>query len=301
MRYHRPPVKNNALCIVGLGLMGASLAMALRERHGNKYGPILGVARSQETVRKALARHIVDEASSDLGAMLKHPAMQTGGIVIMCTPVRTVVDHLSQYRDVFAPGTIITDMGSTKGEICNAMDGLPDHIFAIGSHPMCGKETAGIDVAEGNLYINRPWILSRTCRTDEATYAAVQQLAQDAGAITLEIAPQRHDAVLAISSHLPYALALSLMTTADQASLNESMIYPVMAGGFRDTSRVAASDVTMWVDILLSNGHAVSNTIRDFQFNLDQLTALIERQDADGLRAFISAAAEARRNKVKVK
>jgi prephenate dehydrogenase len=91
------------------------------------------------------------------------------------------------------------------------------------------------------------------------------------------------------------------MTTADQASLNESMIYPVMAGGFRDTSRVAASDVTMWVDILLSNGHAVSNTIRDFQFNLDQLTALIERQDADGLRAFISAAAEARRNKVKVK
>jgi prephenate dehydrogenase len=79
------------------------------------------------------------------------------------------------------------------------------------------------------------------------------------------------------------------------------MIYPVMAGGFKDTSRVAASDVTMWVDILMSNGRAITNTIRDFQFNLDQLTALIERQDSDGLRAFITAAAEARRTKVKVK
>ncbi|MCW1970794.1 MAG: prephenate dehydrogenase [Anaerolineae bacterium] len=294
-------MKNKALCIVGLGLMGASLAMALRERHGATYSPILGVARSPDTIRKALARNIVDEASSDLAAMLKHPAMQDGGIVVMCTPVRTLVEHLQQYRHDFPPGCIITDMGSTKGEICAAMDTLPESVFAVGSHPMCGKETAGIDVAEGNLYINRPWILSRTRRTDAAAYATVQQLAHDAGAVTLEIEATRHDAVLSVSSHLPYALALSLMTTADQASLNESMIYPVMAGGFRDTSRVAASDVSMWVDILLSNGRTITNTIRDFQFNLDQLTALIERQDADGLRAFISAAADARRNKVKVK
>lgn len=301
MRYHRTPVKNKALCIVGLGLMGASLAMALRERHGNQYSPILGVARSPDTIRKALERKIVDQASSDLAAMLKHPAMQAGGIVIMCTPVRTLVEHLQQYRHDFPAGCIITDMGSTKGEICAAMDTLPENVFAVGSHPMCGKETAGIDVAEGNLYINRPWILSRTRRTDDNAYATVQQLAHDAGAVTLEIEATRHDAVLSVSSHLPYALALSLMTTADQASLNESMIYPVMAGGFRDTSRVAASDVSMWVDILLSNGRAITNTIRDFQFNLDQLTALIERQDGEGLRAFLNAAADARRNKVKVK
>jgi prephenate dehydrogenase len=294
------PVKNNALCIVGLGLMGASLAMALRERLGtsyvSKYGRIYGVARSHDTIKKGLERGIIDAGGTDIRDGIANASM-----VIFCTPVQTIVQQLHEYANDFAEGCVITDMGSTKGDICAAMDNLPEHVYAIGSHPMCGKETAGIDVAEANLYINRPWILSRTRRTNDFAYERVKALASDVGAITLEIHANRHDNVLAVSSHLPYVLALSLMTTADQASLNDSMIYPVMAGGFKDTSRVAASDVTMWVDILMSNGRAITNTIRDFQFNLDQLTALIERQDSDGLRAFITAAAEARRTKVKVK
>jgi prephenate dehydrogenase len=248
------------------------------------------VARREETVREALARGMVESATTNFAS-----GVANADIVVLAAPVRTIIHQLRAQHGAFKPGAIITDLGSTKAEIVRIMDTLPAHLFAVGSHPMCGKEVTGLEAADADLYRGKRWILSRTARTDENAFQQIKQMAEAAGAVTLELDPARHDMLVAFASHLPYALAVALVAATEQAGLNDPAVWQVTASGFRDTSRVAASDVTMMLDILLTNVDAVSNAIRDFQFTLDQLTALLERKDEEGLRAYLTAAAEARR------
>ncbi len=290
----QPPVEIDNLCIVGLGLMGASLAMAVREHASQPGSPlrvrhITGVARRQETVRQGLARGIVDEAGTDFAV-----GVSRADVVVLAAPVRTILSQLRTQADAFMAGATVTDLGSTKLAIVQAMDHLPEGVHAVGSHPMCGKEVTGLDAADAHLYQGKRWILTRTARTSDSSLDLIQRLALTAGAVTLELDATRHDRLVAFASHLPYAVAISLITATEQASLDDSTLWQVTASGFRDTSRVAASDVTMMMDILLTNREAVCGAIRDFQFALDQLTALIERQDEAGLRAYLTAAAQAR-------
>ena len=274
------------LCIVGLGLMGGSLALALRA--AGYAGRLIGVSRSAETLRQA--QRMVDVATDDLGAA------READVVVLCTPVRTIIAQLEQLAGVCKPGAILTDMGSTKAQIVRAMDALPAHLRAVGSHPMCGKEAAGIWAAEAGLFHGAPWLITPTARTDEEALSVVRALAERVGALPRLMDAAQHDALLAFASHLPYALAVGLVTATDQFSLDHPEVWEVMAGGFRDTSRVAASDVTMWLDILLTNAEPVLAAIRDVQFALDQLTALLERRDEAGLRALLGAAAQARKS-----
>lgn len=281
-------LRQQSLCIVGLGLMGASLAMALRDHMDA--GRISAVTRREETARAAVERRVVAAADTDFAAGVAQADM-----VVLAAPVRTILVQLRAYRSAFKPGAVITDLGSTKSEIVQAMNELPENVHAVGSHPMCGKEVTGMDAAEAGLYRSKRWVLTRTSRTDEASFALVRELAEAAGAVTLELDAARHDMLVAFASHMPYALSTALVTATDQASLNDPAVWQVTASGFRDTSRVAASDVTMMLDILLTNGDAVVNAIRDFQFSLDQFTAMLERRDEEGLRAYLSAAAAARK------
>jgi prephenate dehydrogenase len=281
------PSITQSLCVVGIGLMGASFAMALKA--SGFLGRITGISRSDETMRKALERNIVDDASTDLRAV------RDASVIVLCTPVRLLIEQISELGAICKAGTIITDMGSTKTEIVRAMNALPPDVRAVGSHPMCGKETSGIDVAEATLYRGMPWILTRTERTDEESFQVVKSLAEQVGAIPREISVERHDVLLAFASHLPYALSTAMVSVTDQFGQNNPEVWQVMAGGYRDTSRVAASDVTMWLDILLTNADAITGAVRDFQFTLDQLTAMLERRDEAGLKAFIAAAVSARK------
>ena len=281
-----------SISIVGIGLMGASFAMALRA--AGDTNRLTGISRSEETRRKALARGIVDVATTDLAE-----GVRDADIVILCTPVRLLIEQIGQLATLCKPGAIITDMGSTKTQIVQAMDALPDHLLAIGSHPMCGKETAGIDVAEATLYQGAPWVLTRTKRTNDEAFAIIKALAEKVGAVPREIPVEQHDVLLSFASHLPYVLSTAMVSTTDNFAINQNMaqVWQVMAGGYRDTSRVAASDVTMWIDILLTNADAILNAVRDFQFNLDQFTAMLERRDETGLKAWMSQAAAARKAK----
>lgn len=276
-----------SVCIVGLGLMGASFAMALRA--SGYGGRLTGVSRSEETRRKALERGIVDDAATDLDMAAD------AGVVVLCTPVRLLIAQIGQLSAICKPGAILTDMGSTKAEIVRAMDALPEALRAVGSHPMCGKETAGIDAAEATLYRGAPWILTRTQRTDEEAFQTVKRLAEAVGAVPREIGVEDHDRLLAFASHLPYAVSTAMVAATDQFGLSHPEVWQVMAGGYRDTSRVAASDETMWLDIALTNREAILGAVRDYQFALDQFTALLERGDEAGLRAYITAVARARR------
>ncbi len=278
------------ICIVGIGLMGASFALALKARGYN--GRITGVSRSTATRDKALQRSVVDFATTDLAE-----GVRDADVIVLCTPVRLLVEQIAAVGALCRPGAIITDMGSTKSNVIAAMNALPAHVRAIGSHPMCGKETAGIDVAEPGLYENAPWILTRSARTDDEAFAVIQALAVLVGARPREIDVTQHDALLAHASHLPWAVSTAMVYTTDHFAVDHPAVWQVTAGGYRDTSRVAASDVTMWTDIALTNQSAILAAIRDFQFSLDQLAVLIERGDEAGLRSFIERAAVARKAK----
>jgi prephenate dehydrogenase len=282
-------MKHQSLCIVGLGLMGASLALAVR----NHYARITAVTRRQETADEAVKRNIVDAASTDFATGLRD-----ADLVVLAAPVRTILQQLHQMSDAFEESDIfpiITDLGSTKTEIVQAMNALPEHARAVGSHPMCGKEITGLDAADATLYQNKTWVLTRTQRTDSASFTTVTALAEAAGANTIELEAERHDRLVSLISHLPYAASAALMQTVDAASVNDDVVYRVAASGFRDTTRIAASDVNMMLDILMTNADAVLGSVRDFQFTLDQFTAMLERRDEAGLRAYLDAAAKARR------
>jgi prephenate dehydrogenase len=278
------------ICIVGIGLMGASFAMALRE--SGYSGRISGVSRSTTTGDKALARKIVDSAYIALD-----PAVRDADIVVLCTPVRLLVEQIGALASLCKDGALITDMGSTKSTVVAAMDALPSRLRAIGSHPMCGKETAGIDVAEASLYRDAPWILTRSTRTDAHAFETIKALAEQVGAKPREIDVAQHDALLSFASHLPYVLSTTLVYSTDQFGQDNPEVWNVMAGGYRDTSRVAASDVTMWLDILLTNKTAILAAIRDTQFALDQFNVMLERGDESGLRAYVERAASARKKR----
>ena len=277
------------ITIVGLGIMGASLALALKAR--GYTGMITGVARTDATCASALARGAVDAATTDL-----RTGLAEADLVVLATPARLLIDQIKVCGEICKDGAVITDMGSTKSAIVAAMNGLPARLSAVGGHPMCGKEKAGIDAAEAGLYVGAPWIVTPTDRSNDDALAMVRALASFVGARSREIAFADHDRLLAYASHLPYALSVALVTATDHFGASRPEVWEVMAGGFRDTSRVSASDETMWTDILLTNSGPLLAAIRDAQFALDQLGALIERGDEAGLRATLGAAARARRS-----
>ncbi|MBX7213626.1 MAG: prephenate dehydrogenase [Thermoflexales bacterium] len=280
----------NRICIVGLGVMGASLALALRER--GYTGHLTGVSRTLATRDTALGRRMVDAATIDLAE-----GVRAAELVVLATPVRLLIEQIGQCATSCADEAIITDMGSTKAAIVTAMDALPERLCAVGGHPMCGKETAGIDAADAGLYVGAPWILTRSARSTDPAYAKVRALAEFVGARPRDLAVATHDPLLAYASHLPYALSVALVTATAGFGQANPAVWEIMAGGFRDTSRVAASDVTMWTDILLTNPGPVSDALDDAQRAIDTLRGLIERQDAAGLADFLARAASARRNR----
>jgi len=274
------------LTIVGLGLMGGSLAGALRGqcRH------VVGIARRAETIEAALAGDLVDDATTDLEG-----GVAEADIVVLATPVRVILQQLATIAPLLPEGCLLMDLGSTKGDIVAAMAALPPHVQPLGGHPMCGKERSGIEVADPALYHKRTFILSPLPRTSTRALALGQALVQASGAEPLLVEAQRQDALVATVSHLPYLLACALVGTADATTSADPLVWEIVAGGFRDTSRVAGSDVTMMLDILLTNREKVVAATEVCLSQLQQLRALVASSDEAVLRTTLSAIRETRR------
>jgi prephenate dehydrogenase len=272
--------------IVGLGLMGGSLAGALR---GQCRG-VVGVARRAETVDAALAGDMVDDATTDLKG-----GVAEADIVVLAMPVRVILQQLATIAPLLPEGCLLMDLGSTKGDIVAAMAGLPPHVQPLGGHPMCGKERSGIEVADRTLYREHTFILSSLPRTSTRALALGQALVQAAGAEPLFVEAQRQDALVATVSHLPYLLACALVGTADATTSADPLVWEIVAGGFRDTSRVAGSDVTMMLDILLTNREKVVAATEVCLSQLQQLRELVANGDEGVLRTTLSAIRETRR------
>lgn len=281
------PLKECSIAVVGLGLMGASLCMDLKARQVCR--EVRGVARRTRTVLDAFFAGAVDLATNDL---------QTGvlgaDIVILATPVRTIIATLEEIGPRLWPGALVMDMGSTKTDICAAMNRLPAAVQAIGGHPMCGKETAGFEAAECGLYRDATWVLSPLPRTSPDALALATELVQAVGARPLVLDAERHDRLVASISHLPFLVASALTAAVAEVGASDPTVWEVAAGGFRDTSRVAASDTQMFLDILMTNRTAVLEQIERFQAHLGSLHDLLAGGDEAGLYAALAAAQRAR-------
>lgn len=267
-----------SVTVVGLGLMGASLCMDLAQNHLCR--EVRGVARRTDTVLQAFFSGAVDEATNDLAT-----GIQGADIVVLATPVRHIIATLDEIGPHLWPGALVTDMGSTKGDICAALNTLPDSVQPIGSHPMTGKETAGFEAAEPGLYRNAPWVLTPLPRTSPNALALAMELAQAVGARPIVLEPARHDRLVASISHLPFLLASALVHAVNDVGVDDPKVWELAAGGFRDTSRVAASDTRMFMDILLTNRVAVLEQLDLFACHLQDLRSLLADQDEQQLQA----------------
>jgi len=272
--------------IVGLGLMGGSLAGALC----GHCRTVIGVARRAETVEAALARGLVDQATTELAH-----GVSGSDIVILATPVRVILRQLSEIGSLLQEGCLLMDLGSTKAQIVAEMQDLPPHVQPLGGHPMCGKETSGIEAADPTIYRGATFITSPLARTSEAALALGHELVRAVGAHPLVIDAARQDYLVATISHLPYLLACALVSTADATTSADPLVWKIIAGGFRDTSRVAGSDVTMMVDILLTNREKVTKAVNTCIEQMQRLVCLVETGDKASLRTALSSIRRKRR------
>jgi prephenate dehydrogenase len=220
-------------------------------------------------------------------------------IIVLATPVNVIlaqIDELARLarQGLLRDGVIVADMGSTKAQICDALERLPAGVQPIGAHPMCGKESSGLDVAEAALYRGAPFVLCPLPRTTSQTVTLVRSLAEAVGAFPLEMDPVRHDRLAAAISHVPYLASLATFAAANDVAQADPMAWRLAAGGFRSTTRLAGSDDQMMADILLSNREPVLEQLDHLQRHLARLAALLTTNDAPRLRDLAAAARAAR-------
>ena len=279
------------LSVVGLGLMGAGLAMALRDRAET----VTGVDPNPVTRAYAVENGIVDNATDDLQAGVKD-----ADTVILAAPVRVITDMVRlRIGSYLRSNTLLIDIGSTKHDICQAMAHLPIGVNAIGGHPMTGKENSGIESADPDIYLDRPFVLCKTRRTTPAARLRALSLVEAVGAKAIEMEAERHDRIVAGISHLPYMLSASLVATVAREATDDTAFWELAAGGFRDMSRLAASDIKMMGDILSTNTRAVATLLAQFRVQLAQMESMLISGDHQRLLETLIPVREARLDWVK--
>jgi prephenate dehydrogenase len=230
----------------------------------------------------------VDDASNEIDAV------RDADLIVLATPVRTILRQLPRVGEIARDGALVLDLGSTKRAITRAMDQLPVRLFAVGGHPMCGKETSGFEAADASLYENKTFVLTPTARSSPAALATAQELAQTLGSNVVVMDAERHDQLVAAISHLPFVVASNLVNAVDDWANGESEVWKLAASGFRDTTRIAASDTDMMLDILLTNSENVADLMRHYSRLFGELADLIYDEEEEPLREKIKASAQAR-------
>lgn len=272
--------------IVGLGLLGGSLAIDLR--HHFPQMTLTGVARRQKTLDDAAALR-VDDAPVFTHLSDALTTTQGADLIIFCTPVQTVIEQLADIAPFVSPGVVITDVGSTKRMVMNAaVTALPAGVFFVGGHPMAGSDRAGLSHARAGLYRHATWALCTPAGVEEGA-AKLTALVQTIGARPLPIDAELHDALVALTSHLPHivACALAAQVLGDpQGELARAFI----AGGFRDTTRIAAANTAMWRDICLTNRDNIVRELNEMLAALEQWRDALRNNDAPHLEALLSRA-----------
>jgi len=268
-------LSESKIAIIGLGLMGGSLALGLR----GKCAAIYGIDSHQATLDLALSQHIVDYADCDPAKLL--PEVD---LVILAAPVPAILTLLQQLPRFTSHRCIVMDLGSSKQLIVEAMSRLPERFDPIGGHPICGKEKLSLSNAERTLYYAAPFLLTPLERTTPRALLAANQIIEAIGAKATILDASEHDRILASTSHLPFLLssALALATPNDVASF--------VGTGFKSTSRLAGTPSSMMLGVLQSNRENVLNALHEFQEQLAEIESAISANDFPQLESVLNNA-----------
>ncbi len=269
-------MKPKTIVIVGLGLMGASLALAMRKVFPS--AEILGLSRRRQSIQNARKKRIIDQGFTKI-----RPAVCRADVIFVCTPVDVTLDYLAEI-DRHAPDkTIVTDVGSVKGRIVSRVDRMKlKKIRFVGSHPMAGSHLRGMDNRVPGLYRGACVFVTPGRRTDQLALREVVRLWKKIGANPVLKSPAEHDRIVSAVSHLPHAIASALVRTIPEKFLRFS------GPGFLDTTRVSQGDPRLWVPIFGLNHQNLIKDLSAFQKNLNQITLLLKKKNSRSLFRFLA-------------
>jgi cyclohexadieny/prephenate dehydrogenase len=268
----------NRLALIGVGLIGSSIARAARAQGAAR--TIVATARSAATRRRVAELGLADQVVETNAA-----AVEGADLIIVCIPVGACGAVAAEIGPHLAPGAIVSDVGSVKGAVLRAMSPhIPAGVHFVPAHPVAGTEHSGPDAGFAELFVSRWCILTPPPSSDPAAVERLAAFWSLIGANVETMSAEHHDLVLGITSHLPHLIAYTIVGTADElGQVTRSEVLRFSAGGFRDFTRIAASDPTMWRDVFLANKEAVLEMLGRFNEDLATLTRAIRRGDGDTL------------------
>lgn len=252
------------IAIIGLGLMGGSLALALK----GKCAALYGIDSDHATLKLALSRNIIDQADTYPVKLLPQ-----ADLIILATPVPAIIDFIHKLPSLLQKPCILLDLGSAKKDIVQAMSSLPENFDPVGGHPICGKEKLGLENADANLFQTAPFVITPLKRTTQRARNVAEQIVSTVGARLIEMDAEEHDRILAATSHFPFLLssALALSTPQEFASF--------VGTGFKSTSRLAGTPSHMMLGVLKSNRENVLNAVHTFRISLNEISSALEREN----------------------
>ena len=281
-------MKLNKLCVIGVGLIGGSFALKLKQL--GLVEKVVGYGRNRDNLQTAVDMGVIDHAAESLQA-----AVEGADLVVLAVPIASIAEIYAQIYPHLSSDTLVTDVGSAKTSVIEsvqrALGEMPPNF--VPGHPIAGREKSGVEAVEADLYQNHRVILTPLEKTNKQAVQTVRELWQAVGAEVTEMSSRFHDEVFAATSHLPHMLAFALVDMLNEHS-ELGNVFQYTAGGFRDFTRIASSDATMWRDIAVNNGDAIVKWIEEYQRELSKLSALISDKNADALFELFSDAKAAR-------
>ena len=281
-------MKKTTITVVGVGLIGGSIALSLRRDPQNR---IVGYDVNRETLDKALSLGVIHVGTTDLQS-----AVREADVIFLASPV----EHIYEILDLLPaldlkPGVIVTDAGSTKsGIVRHAAKAMPQHVTFIGGHPMAGSHKSGVEAASERLFENAYYVLTPAPGTSQGKVDKLTELLQYTRAKVIRLDPDVHDQVVGAVSHFPHIIAAALVNLVAGYDEENAWHARLAAGGFRDITRIASSNPRMWRDILLNNREHLLKIGRDWTNALQDILALVEKGDAVGIERFFQSAREFR-------
>lgn len=271
------------VAIVGMGLMGGSLGKSLIQARACK--EVRGLVRRAEMAQAVVQCKAADVADTDPERVLRGASL-----VVIATPVLTIERQISTLHQFMDLGAVLTDMGSVKSGVVRTMDTLPNGIRPVGGHPMCGKEISGLEASDPELFRDKVWVIVPLQRSDPEAVQLLEEMIEAVGARKIVMSAEVHDHAAACISHFPYMLAVTLVSVAGENAQTCPEVWRLASSGFRDTSRVAAGNITMMMDILSANRDNVIRMLGSAKRHIDEFLRLLETGDEEKLREKLSTA-----------
>ena len=284
-----PSALSPKLAIIGVGLIGGSLGLCLKDKLGDKIF-ITGLCRTEKSMREAVELGAVDYADYDL-----EKVVGDADIIFLSPPVLQIVPMVKKILPYLKDGAIITDAGSTKQFIWHELKKiLPPNIYYIAGHPMTGREKSGVTAANKDLFKNKAYVIVEDTGAPIEAHEKLMSILKltEANFTTLDIA--KHDRCASIISHVPHVTAAALVTLLNRAGDDLNSCLKLIGGGFKDTTRIASSNADMWADICITNADAISANLRDLQNILGEVITAIENKDRQKIHDYFSKSKERR-------